>query len=34
MRYTEAKMTQAAEEVLRDIDKYPVDLLRNAADTI
>ncbi len=34
MRYTEAKMTQAAEEVLRDIDKDTVDFLPNYDDTL
>lgn len=34
MRYTEARMTQAAEEVLRDIDKDTVDFLPNYDDTL
>ncbi|MCH5322029.1 MAG: DNA gyrase subunit A [Helicobacter sp.] len=33
MRYTEAKMTQAAEEILRDIDKETVDFVPNYDDT-
>lgn len=34
MRYTEARMTQAAEELLRDIDKDTVDFLPNYDDTL
>nr|BDF92169.1 DNA gyrase subunit A [Helicobacter sp. PAGU 2000] len=34
MRYTEARMTQATEEVLRDIDKDTVDFLPNYDDTL
>lgn len=34
MRYTEARMTQAAEEILRDIDKDTVDFLPNYDDTL
>ena len=33
MRYTEAKMTQAAEEILRDIDKETVDFVPNYDDS-
>ncbi|CAM2959065.1 DNA gyrase subunit A [Helicobacter burdigaliensis] len=33
MRYTEARMTQAAEEVLRDIEKDTVDFIPNYDDT-
>ncbi|TLD80511.1 DNA gyrase subunit A [Helicobacter sp. MIT 05-5293] len=34
MRYTEAKMTEAAEELLHDIDKGTVDFLPNYDDTL
>ncbi|MDY3113372.1 MAG: DNA topoisomerase (ATP-hydrolyzing) subunit A, partial [Helicobacter sp.] len=34
MRYTEARMTQAAEDILRDIDKDTVDFLPNYDDTL
>ncbi len=34
MRYTEARMTQASEEILRDIDKETVDFLPNYDDTL
>ncbi len=34
MRYTEARMTQAAEEVLRDIEKDTVDFIPNYDDTL
>lgn len=34
MRYTEARMTQASEELLRDIDKGTVDFIPNYDDTL
>lgn len=34
MRYTEARMTQASEEILRDIDKDTVDFVPNYDDTL
>lgn len=34
MRYTEAKMTQASEEILRDIEKDTVDFIPNYDDTL
>lgn len=34
MRYTEARMTQASEEILRDIDKDTVDFVSNYDDTL
>lgn len=34
MRYTEAKMTQASEEILRDIEKDTVDFVPNYDDTL
>ncbi|RAX54002.1 DNA gyrase subunit A [Helicobacter sp. 16-1353] len=34
MRYTEAKMTKASEEILRDIDKDTVDFVPNYDDTL
>lgn len=34
MRYTEAKMTQASEEILRDIEKDTVDFVANYDDTL
>ncbi|MDE5591866.1 MAG: DNA gyrase subunit A, partial [Helicobacter sp.] len=34
MRYTEARMTQASEEILKDIDKDTVDFLPNYDDTL
>ncbi|WP_277641301.1 DNA gyrase subunit A [Wolinella succinogenes] len=34
MRYTEARMTQASEEILRDIEKETVDFVSNYDDTL
>ncbi|GAA8933212.1 DNA topoisomerase (ATP-hydrolyzing) subunit A [Helicobacter pylori] len=34
MRYTEAKMTKASEEILRDIDKDTIDFVPNYDDTL
>ncbi|MGP1579633.1 MAG: DNA gyrase subunit A [Wolinella sp.] len=34
MRYTEARMTQASEEILRDIEKETVDFVANYDDTL
>ncbi|MCE3040385.1 DNA gyrase subunit A [Helicobacter anatolicus] len=34
MRYTEARMTQASEEILRDLDKDTVDFIPNYDDTL
>lgn len=34
MRYTEARMTQASEEILRDLDKDTVDFVPNYDDTL
>ncbi len=34
MRYTEARMTKASEEILRDIDKDTIDFLPNYDDTL
>ena len=34
MRYTEARMTQASEEILRDIEKDTVDFISNYDDTL
>ena len=34
MRYTEARMTQASEEILRDLDKETVDFVSNYDDTL
>ncbi|REA89734.1 DNA gyrase subunit A, partial [Staphylococcus pseudintermedius] len=34
MRYTEARMTKASEEILRDIDKDTIDFVPNYDDTL